>query len=300
MSQIQRNKAPLWQRFGILLLLVVILIAVNAFYSRAISWRGVLSGDAGELLYAAGFDGFTDEWQQYSGRTSANIDGGKLVMSAEDAPGLVVYSAALPYFADIDVSVNTTWVDGEQGNSYGLVYRLQEPRNDCRLPLQTLCDIAETNNQVEAWANFLFGADEQTTGYAMFLISADGYYSVWRGTEEGNERISAWIQRTDIINTEQGAVNRIRVVGQDGAYRYYINGTQVELCIPDDPEGISTYSAGTCIQGSMQPVYRDDSFENGQIALVIDTLSDEARFTIEFDDLVVTQPDNLSSTGQQS
>ena len=298
LNQIERKKVPLWRRVAILLVLVIVLIVANAFYSPAVSWRGVLSGEAGELLYAAAFDGFTDEWQEYEGRTSAAITDGKLVMSAEGAFDQVVYSATKPYFADLDVSANATWVRGNENNAFGIVYRLQEPTNDCRLPLQVLCDVSAINNQLEGWTNFLFGADEQTTGYAMFLISSDGYYSVWRGTADGTQKISTWIQRTDLINGDEGAVNRLRVIGQDGAYRYFINGTQVELCIPNADDGISTYFSGECIDGSMQAVFRDDTFETGQVALVIDTVNSSETFTIEFDDFIVTQPDSVNSTGQ--
>ncbi|MCA9913007.1 MAG: hypothetical protein KC496_06645 [Anaerolineae bacterium] len=280
------------RRLLILLLLLVILVAINLLYVPAVSWRSVVSGAPGDVLYAAGFDGFTDEWQQYEGRQSAQISDGVLRLSIGDSD--VIYSAADPYFADFDLSVTARAVEGDVNNAFGVVFRLLEPSDDCQMPLRIMCDVADSSGLFGAGLNLLFRQPQESTGYYMFLISSDGYYSVWRNSEEdqGGRAISTWIPREDIINTGLNAENRIRVVGTGNEYRFFINGTQVPLCIPDDPGGQSTYYSLTeeCIQGQMLPVLEDDTLPLGRVALVVDSVSSLPGFTIEFDDLIITSP----------
>lgn len=277
-------------RWGLILLLLLILIGINVLYVPAASWRSPLTGAPGELLYAAGFDGFQDEWQQYVGRQEAQIENGVLRISTENSA--VIYSAARPFFRDLDISVSAQAVEGDVNNAFGIVYRLQEPSTDCRMPLQIMCDLADSGGLLGTGLNLVFRQPEQATGYSMFLISSDGYYSVWRGTPDGeNSVISTWIP-SEAIRQGLNAENRMRVVGRGDEYRFFINGEQVSLCIPDSPDGISTFYevTGECIDGTMQPTLTDDTFREGQIALAIDAANSLPGFTIEFDDLIIISP----------
>jgi hypothetical protein len=286
-AQTARNR---WRRAGILLALVLLLIAVNMLYVPATTWRGVMTAPAGDVLYAAGFDGFLDEWQQYSGRESALIADGVLRMSVDSSS--VIYSAAVPYFADFDLSVTARAVDGEDNNAFGLIFRLQEPDTRCTMPLQILCDLSDSSALLGAPLKLLFRQPQQITGYMMFLISSDGYYSVWRGSADGQGKLSDWIYRDDLIAMGQNVENQLRVVAIGSEYRFFINGTQVELCIPDQAGAVSTYynALQQCLDGTMQPALLDDSFTTGQIALVLDAVNSAPGFTIEFDNLVILSP----------
>lgn len=289
------------RRWLILLALLVLLVAVNLLYVPAVNWRGVVRGEPGDVLYAAGFDGFSDEWQQYEGRQSAQVTDGVLRMSIDDSD--VIYSATQPYFADLDLTVTARAVEGDVNNAFGVAFRLLEPSNDCQMPLRILCDVADSSGLFGTGLNLLFRQPEESTGYYMFLISSDGFYSIWRNTEEdpGGRAISTWIPREDIINTGLEAENEIRVLAQGDAYRFFINGTQVELCIPDDPAGQSTYYSLTeeCIEGQMQPVLEDDTFPIGRVALVIDSVSSQPGFAIEFDNLIITSPQESAEDSDQ-
>lgn len=279
-----------WRRAALLLALLLLLIAVNMLYVPATTWRGVLTAPAGDVLYAAGFDGFVDEWQQYSGRESALIADGVLRMSVDSSS--VIYSAAVPYFADLDVSVTARAVDGEDNNAFGLIFRLQEPDTRCTMPLQILCDLSDSSPLLGTPLKLLFRQPQQVTGYMMFLISSDGYYSVWRGSQDGQGKLSDWIYRDDLIQIGQNVENQMRVVAIGSEYRFFINGTQVELCIPDQPGAVSTYynALQQCLEGTMQPALVDASFPSGQVALVLDAVNSAPGFTIEFDNLVILSP----------
>ena len=283
---------PLSIRIAGIIALFFACTAINWLYIPAASWHGALNGDAGEVLYAAGFDGFTDEWREYDGREFAQIESGALRIGVEESAS-VIYSPAQPVFDDFDVRVDTRAVagmrDDEANNAFGIVFRLQEPRTDCRLPLQILCDVGAANPQLGGWLTVIAGGEQETTGFMLFLISSDGYYSVWRGTEAGTTRISTWIA-SDAINQGLDADNRLRVVGRGDRYQFFINGTQVDLCIPTLEDGISTYYLGACIDGTMQDTLVDDSFDRGQLALAIDSVNSTPTFTVEFDNFVVIAP----------
>lgn len=289
------RKARSWGMIIVIIALIIVLIGVNLLYTPASTWHGVLTGEAGTVLYAAGFDGFTDEWQQYTGRESAQIADGVMRMSIDSSS--VIFSAAQPYFADMDITVNARAVSGSDNNAFGVVFRLQQPNNACTMPLQILCDISNSNAFIGAGLKLLFGGNRQQSGYFMFLISSDGYYSVWRGTADGQDvKISDWIFRDDIINLGLNVDNQLRIVAQGNQYRFFINGTAVEVCRPNDPAAQSTYynALQECVDGTMQETLTDDTFPTGQIALVVDSLHSEAGFVIEFDRLVVTSPSEES------
>lgn len=288
-----------WIRTGVLLGLVLLLIGSNALYFEAATWHGTLSGAPGQVLYAAGFDAFSDEWQQYDGRDSATIDKSALRLTV-NTPN-TIYSAAEPVFTDFDLRVTITATEGSIDNAYGVVFRLQEPETGCDMPAVVFCDMAQID-LLEIPLRLMFRSQSSgATAYYMFLMSSDGYYSVWRGTRETSERLSAWIP-SDAIVQGLNAENRVRVVAVDDTFRFYINKTPLEVCIPDSPAGESTYAYGECIDGQMQAVLRDDSHSSGQIGLAVDTIQPGggAGVTVEFDDLSVIYPQAILDEGNQT
>lgn len=260
--------------FVLPIVLLVLLFGVNALYTPASQWEQPLTGTAGDLLYAAGFDGFTEEWQQSTGRDSHVIADGKLRVSVDVESLNSVYSAARPLFTDFDVSVNLTLVDSPEDNDgAGVIFRLQEVTTRCTLPLVVLCQFVPVP------------ADRTRLGY-MFLISDNGYYSLWRSEADGTiAKVTVWHNGEGIINTGIGATNRLRVVGRGDRFQFSINGSPLELCIPfagDEPTG----NARDC-QGERTLVWQDNTYAAGKLGVVVNS----PGVIADFDDFIVTSPE---------
>lgn len=54
-----------------------------------------------------------------------------------------------------------------------------------------------------------------------------------------------------IVNQGISTVNRLRVVARGNQFQFYINGEQVQVCIPNNPDAQSTYFMDSCIDGQM-------------------------------------------------
>lgn len=284
-----KMRRPLWQRLTGLLVLVMLFGAVNLLYRPAAAWQNILSGDPGELLYAAGFDGFEDEWQQSAGRDSHLIQAGKLRVSVETST--IIYSAARPVFADFDATVTLTAVGGAEDNEgAGLIFRLEETLDDCDMPLKTLCDLGSLSGIFDVPLRMLFRpSDHSPQGYYVFLISTDGYYSLWKRDPDGDglTKVTVWHDSAGLINAGLAATNQIRVVGRGDKFQFYINGQQVELCVPlpgEQPTG----NAANCM-GEKVTVWQDSSFATGRLGVVVNT-DQKPGTVVEFDNFIVTVP----------
>jgi hypothetical protein len=223
-------------------------------------WQFTLQGDPGDLLYTATFDSFEDEWQEYSGRNAARIVDSTLLIET-DQPEAGPFSTTLPEFIDFDLRVDARPIEGPLDNGYGVIFRLQ------------------------AGSPGTFVDDS----YYLFLISSDGYYQVRRVIAGEVRELSGWIP-SDLIDQGLNVTNRLRVVAVGDRFRFYINGEPVELCIPDDPAAISTYIAGECLDGTMQPVLIDDSIASGRLGGIAMSLGTPG-VTVAFDNVLVFQPD---------
>ncbi|MFQ3674872.1 MAG: hypothetical protein SNJ83_14870, partial [Aggregatilineales bacterium] len=169
-----------WMRSSILLLvLIAAIIGLNALTLAWSNTRAVLTAPPGQVIYAAGFDGFEDEWQQYEGRLSARIADGALRLSVDDAPA-TIYSLTRPNFRDFDLRVQATTTAGPIDNAFGVIFRLDAASNACDMPLVILCDLAQVPLLSVPLRLLFRSSSSGAEGYYMFLISADGYYSVWQ------------------------------------------------------------------------------------------------------------------------
>lgn len=288
-----RRRRPLWLRLAGLAVLLLLLLGLNSLYDSVIRWQPVLSGQPGNVLYASGFDGFTSEWERYSGRLSAQIEDGVMRIDVGDVAS-IPYSAASPVFGDFDARVSATVVDGSAGNDgYGLIFRLQENLqdkfNDCDMPMILLCDLAQID-LLSVPLNLMFRQESQrATGFYMFLISNDGYYKLWRSDAAGGaNEITPWMQ-ADVINLGLETTNRIRVVGRGDTFQFYINGERMPLCIPDPGNAPTLGLNGECLGGTMRESWQDDRLASGRIGLVVRTEM-QAGTVVEFDNFVVLSP----------
>jgi hypothetical protein len=272
-SDSEDGETPL-RRILLLLALVVLLVGVILLNNTAANWHYVVSAAPGALLYAASFDGgtgdgFNAEWEQYDGRLAAQIANGVLRLSDSD-PGGDPFSVASPRFADFDLWATVRYAAGPEvgglEDGFGLIFRLQDKGNE-----------AIDDND-----------------YYLFLISSDGYYRVIR--RFGGERrvLSEWID-SPLINTGVGATNDLRVTARGSEFAFYLNGERVPLCIPNDPNALSTYSGGQCFGGAMQETLVDANIPDGQLGgVVIATESGTPEVAVEFDQMVVYAPENTS------
>jgi len=276
----------------IILVLLLIVIGVNLIYSSVANTIYIFTGDEGDVIYVSGFDGFLDEWQTSEGRLSAQIVNETMQLDVGTVD--TIYSATNPIFNDFDMRVEAQAVDGPIDNGYGVIFRLQEPTTQCDMPLQILCDLAEIDVLGVVLRLIFRPENQRATGYYMFLISSDGFYSVWQAEDRNGatiaQEISTWIAHP-AINQGLDAQNEIRVIGSDNTFKFFINDEQVELCIPDDPEARSTFVAGTCLDGQMLPTFIDDAFTQGKIGVVARaTETGGSGVSIQFDNMLITQP----------
>jgi len=265
------------------------LIAANLLYAGLVGRPAPLTGRPGDLLYATTFDGFYDEWEVYAGQQSAQIHDGRLELLA-GAPQTAAWLAARPHFADFDARLQATASAGPIDNAFGIVFHLQERRaGGCDLPAVLLCGIEEALPLAGAALRQALGPAPHKDYFA-FLISSDGYYSLWRAQAGATQLLSAWIEAPQ-IQKGLGASNQIGLRAEGGSYRFFINGALVPLCLPDGPTAASTYYGGECIGGKMQEEYRAAAALIGKIGFIAQsTASGGGGLGLHFDNLLVFYP----------
>ena len=269
--------------------LLAALIAANLVYAALSGRSQALTGSAGELLYAAAFSGFADEWDLYGGQQSAQIVDEQLELSV-GAPQTAAWSAARPQFADFDLRVQAVASAGPLDNAFGLVFHLNndEPAA-CDMPAVLLCGLEDLLPLAGAAIRQALDL-QRSTDYFAFLISSDGYYSLWRAEANRTKLLSAWIASDD-IRQGLGAPNTIRVSATGSRYQFYVNGAPHDLCLADDPGASSTYAAGECVDGSMQDSYLAAADAVGRLGLIAQsTASGGGGVVVRFDNLLVFSP----------
>lgn len=283
------SPSPRQKRLAFLLALCLALFGANLLYAALADRETLLTAAPGELLYAAAFDGFTDEWALYQGQQRAEILEGRLELGISAAQ-TASWSAARPRFADFDITVQATAQSGPVDNAFGIVFRMQSAADEnCDLPAVILCGIENVLPLVGAAIRQMTDAADAASYYA-FFISSDGYYSV-RKTENGREAVlSAWIA-APMIRQGLGAQNALRVIGRGADFQFFINGEPVMLCIPNDPQAVSTYANGECVEGTMQAVLHDDSMPVGRLGLIARaTPAGGGGLAVQFDNMIVFSP----------
>lgn len=269
-----------------LLTLLLLLLVINGLYSVVAARQSIISGQPGDLLYAAGFDGFLDEWQQSGGRNSHQIVDGVMRVSVEEA-GKIIYAASKPLYGDFDASVTfRTTAGSEENDGAGLIFRLQE--QGCDMPLPLLCDLSQ-NDLFSVPLRLLFRPEASQTGYYIFIVSNDGYYALGKYDEVagGMSLVTVWHNSEGLINTGLNADNRVRVVGRGNQFQFFINGRAVELCIPNPGER-PTGNSADC-QGQRVSVWQDSAYPTGKLGVVVRT--DRSAGTVaEFDAFTVIMP----------
>ena len=270
--------------------MAIILVGANFLYGALAGRKHLLTGRAGELLYAAAFTEFADEWQLYEGQQSARFADEQLQL-AVGAAQTAAWSTARHHFADFDARVNATASEGPIDNALGLVFRVQaDDARTCDLPAVILCGIENIFPLVGAALRQVVDISSGN-GYFAFLISSDGYYSLWKTDAGASKQISAWIPSPQ-INQGLNVANHIRVIGRASGYQFFINEKQASLCLPHDPLAASTYFGGECIDGSMKDTYQDESLTAGKLGVIAQsTASGGGGVVVHFDNMIVFSPE---------
>ncbi len=186
---------------------------------------------AGEgILFQDDFEDPNSGWEEgeYEGGSIGYGDGYYYVTSTTE--GGTMWGAAFRHFTDMVIDVDATQVSApaNDNNDYGVICRLQ-PNGD---------------------------------GY-YFVISGDGYYAIYRHTEEGRFEALVDFTPSDVIR-KGNATNHIRAVCDGTHLMLFVNG---ELLAETD----------------------DATFAEGDVGLTATTY-ESAPTEIHFDNLVVRSP----------
>jgi hypothetical protein len=244
-------------------LLVSLLFFVLAWVSNRLTsnWHYIVPVEPGLVAYTADFERNPDEWNLSEGRLKAFITQQQTLRLDVGDFNSLPFAEAQPHFADFDLRVQARTVAGPLNNAFGVIFRL--------------------NNK----SNTAFADDD----FYLFLISSDGYYRVVRSIDGLQKDLSTWIP-SPLIHQGLDVTNYLRVVAKGDVFQFYINGSLVQLCIPDDPAAQSTYTFdGVCQGGTMRDSLVDVSIPNGQIGVAAQTF-DESGVVVDFDNLVILGP----------
>jgi hypothetical protein len=253
----------LLRRLGFFLILIAALVITFALSRLTSSWHYVLPVEPGQVAYVATFDHLIEDWNQYGGRLEAQVADGVLRLNVGDI-GSGPFSTTRQHFADFDMRVQATAREGPEDNGFGVIFRLQDGDNSTP-------------------------ADDR---YYLFIISSDGYYEVKRVIGREEKLLSAWIE-SPLINLHIGATNWLRVIARGDRFQFFINDQPVQVCVPNNPEGESTYFMGECVDGAMQDTLMDSTIPNGQLGVVALSLA-EPGVVVEFDNVLVYGPETVS------
>ena len=168
-----------------------------------------------------------------------------------------VFSALDRKFNDMDLRVTARQIAGPDDNQFGVVFRYKDLDN-----------------------------------YYAFLISSDGYYSLVKRQGGAPEVISDW-GATAVVRQGQ-VTNEIRIVALGDAFRFFINGEAMPLCLKGE-NALSMWDPsqpGQCYTGDLTYIYRDTDFAQGRIALTAGSSVDlSGDIVVGFDDLIIIGPD---------
>jgi hypothetical protein len=258
---IHRQEGPNPLVYVVVILGLVIFLAIGAVYAYLTNLIEVPlpATEPGQILYATSFDDFNDEWDLPRGRQAAEVREGELFLTEGTGyaeSGFYAYLESRP-FRDFDLRLQTRQVGGDNDNSYGVVFRWRDVNN-----------------------------------YYRFEISGDGYYRLSRTEDGQTENITQWIP-SEVIQQGQ-ASNQIRILAEGDQFRFYVNGELMRLCTRgSNREALVNPLTGECVTNDWQDRYRDDSFAQGRIGLLVgttQTTDTSSPVVIAFDNLLITGP----------
>lgn len=244
------------------LFLLVLVIGLVWLAGRVRGLHFVVTGEPGALLYAAAFADGADGWSTYDdGRLAAQAAEGALTIRVNQ-PASAAFSAGPFHFGNLVYSATARAIEGPLDNGFGLMVSLQTQDNQ----------------------------RPDDDAYLLFLVSSDGYYSVRQRLNGVEKTLSTWIPSA-AIQTGLAADNALSVKLDDGGAWFTVNGQALAFCVPDQPDGESTYYLDQCVDGQMLDALPVGEAGAGQVGVVaLTTPSGGAGVAVEFDGVTVFAP----------
>lgn len=244
------------------LALLGLLIGLLFVANRLRGLHFTVTGQPGDLLYAAAFAGEPDGWSTYDdGRLSAIVEDGGLVVRANQASS-AAFSAGPFWFEDATLQAVAAAVEGPLDNGFGLMVALNTQDNQ----------------------------RPDDDAYLLFLISSDGYYAVRQRLNGAEQVLSTWIPSA-AIQTGLGVENDLSVTLTDGRAAFSVNGQPLAFCVPNQPDGESTYYLDQCVDGQMLDTLPVADAGPGQVGVVaLTTASGGPGVAVRFDGVTVLAP----------
>lgn len=250
------------RKAGVLLILLGMAAGLVWLAGRVRGLHYTVEGEPGALLYAAAFAEGSDGWSAYDdGRLAAQAADGALTIRVNQ-PSSAAFSAGPFHFGDIVYTATAHASEGPLDNGFGLMAALQTQDNQ----------------------------RPEDDAYLVFLISSDGYYSVRQRLNGAETVLSTWIP-SPAVQTGLGADNELSVKLADGQAWFTVNGQPLAFCVPDQPDGESTYYLDQCVDGQMLDSLPVGAAGAGQVGVVaLATASGGPGVAVHFDNVTVFAP----------
>ncbi|HUN08148.1 MAG TPA: hypothetical protein PLQ56_16180 [Aggregatilineales bacterium] len=245
-----------------LFLLFCLLLLAGAFALNRVSptWHYLVPVTPGAVAYANTFESVPADWTLYSGRLSASVEAGRLILEVDEV-NQSAFSLQQLHWSDIDLTAQAQTDAGPADNGYGLIVRLSDKGN----------------------------ASPNDDDYYLFLISSDGFYRVVRSVNGLQRELSTWIPSA-VIRQGLGVTNTLRVLAQGDQFRFVVNGTPMLFCVPNNPDGLSTFTRdGICQDGQMVDTLIDTSIPAGRVGVVAQAYS-QSGVVASFDHVILSGP----------
>lgn len=225
------------------------------------------AGTSGQVIYQTSFDTIAafEDWQLFDGGSiSAAAGDGQLVVTVNALEDTGTWSGSNFTLDDFVLAVAAEKLDGADDNGISVIFRLHDENN-----------------------------------FNRFDISSDGFYSLTAVRDGVAMVVSDW-RRSPVI--QQGnTVNQLRVMAQGDTFVFEVNGTQMPLCISDDPAVGAlwdpTADEPTCLGGEVTDSWVNGDLASGRVGLGAQGFtgfdgetSTAAYAVIAFDEVVITTP----------
>jgi hypothetical protein len=277
----RRRKIPVWL---IIFLVLVLLVAIGTgwiyryqigdiFKPRPTELPeppGQTGGDGSGILFQTTFDGDQPEaWQSGfdNGKVAARMENSQLVVAVDALVDTGTWLAMNYSYDDFVLDVDAAMLGGAQTNGAIVLFRMQDDLN-----------------------------------YYRFDLTYDGFYAISKAVNGELFPVSAYpYDPTPGINVGQVS-NHIQIWAQGSTFKFFVNGTQLPLCVSGDPGAQPIWQTGnppTCLGGQVVQEWQDTTFAQGKIGLgaqgVIGVDAEgnatAVEITVGFDNLVIRTPE---------
>lgn len=220
------------------------------------------------ILYEANFE--TDvsaDWEGLfdTGTVRTRFESGSLIVTVSSLSDEGSWLAMNFGFEDYVIDVDATKIAGPDDQSAIILFRVQDKNN-----------------------------------YYRFDLNFDGYYSLSKAVAGELKELSQF-NKTEAI-TVGSVTNHVQIWAVGDVFRFFVNGTQLPMCVSTDPAVQPIWDTSTtptgCVGGQVVQEWTDSTFKQGKIGLGAQGLVGvdaegnltNADATIGFDNLIIKTP----------